>query len=160
MFQKTLLLRRESELKRMRVSKFPVLEEESGQEESKMEGGREKHRLVTKRGAQAAHRYVGKLGEDVLHVSRGRHGRNVGWVTCDAMKLTWSIIELSLHYGSRRRIFATIGNPSHVVFHTLYSTMRVRIRAHTHTHLIRIFILVTERWWKSSTGWFMEGGRC
>lgn len=117
----------------MRVSKFPVLEEESGQEESKMEGGREKHRLVTKRGAQAAHWYVGKLGEDVLHVSRGRHGRNVGWVTCDAMKLTWSIIELSLHYGSRRRIFATIGNPSHVVFHTLYSTMRVRTHTHTHT---------------------------
>lgn len=44
-FQKTVPLRRESNprVKKNARPKFPVLEEESGQEESKMEGGREKH---------------------------------------------------------------------------------------------------------------------
>lgn len=55
------------------------------------------------------------------------------------MKLTWSIIELSLYYGSRRRIFATIGNPSHVVFHTLYSTC-VYVYAHAYAHLTCEFL--------------------
>lgn len=49
------------------------------------------------------------------------------------MKLTWSIIELSLYYGSRRRIFATIGNPSPSC--STRSIPPVCMYTHTHTHI-------------------------